>query len=109
MLPAINRLPSTDVSPLLRHGKRIRENFFDIVYSTRETGARFGFVVSMKVDKRATGRNRIKRLLREAVQHLLPDFSRGIDCVIVARGKVGNSRETTESMLRNSFIKIGVL
>lgn len=109
MLPATNRLPSIDVSPLLRRGARIREQSFDVVYIVKENGFRFGFVVSAKVDKRATVRNRIKRLLREAVQRMLPDLSQGIDCVIVARGKIGDSREIVETLLRKAFIKTGAL
>ncbi len=109
MLPTINRLPSVDVSPLLRRGTRVHEQSFDVVYIPKENGFRFGFVVSAKVDKRATARNRIKRLLREAVRSMLPELVRGVDCVIVARQSMGNSRETVEVLLRKAFVKIGVL
>ncbi|OCG93008.1 ribonuclease P, partial [Xanthomonas euvesicatoria] len=33
--------------------------------------------VSRKVDTRAVGRNRIKRVLRDAMRHLLPELAGG--------------------------------
>jgi ribonuclease P protein component len=46
--------------------------------------ARLGLAVSRKVDTRAVGRNRIKRVLRNATRHLLTQMSSG-DFVVVAR------------------------
>lgn len=47
--------------------------------------ARFAFIVPTKVDKRATVRNRIKRLLREQVRKFMPQLPIGRDVVIIAR------------------------
>lgn len=49
--------------------------------------SRFGFVVSKNIDKRATARNRIKRVLRERVRTLLPNLPTGKDVIIIARTK----------------------
>ena len=48
-------------------------------------GARFGFVVSNKVNKRATRRNALKRRLRAAVRELLPTLLPDIDVVVVVK------------------------
>jgi ribonuclease P protein component len=49
----------------------------------RET--KFGFVISRKIDKRATVRNRLKRLLCEAVNRLLPEVKSGYDVLFLAK------------------------
>ncbi len=46
---------------------------------------RIGFVVSKRVSKHAVERNRIKRLLSEAIRPVLPGISGGWDIVISAR------------------------
>ena len=46
---------------------------------------RLGITVSTKIDKRAVLRNRMKRLIREAVRSLASKLPPGIDLVIIAR------------------------
>lgn len=56
--------------------------------------ARLGLAVSRKVDKRAVGRNRIKRILREQFRHLRPDLAPGA-YVVVARPAAGKADHST--------------
>lgn len=53
--------------------------------SQPQTPTRIGIVVSQKVSKRATVRNRIKRQIRAALRQLLPRIARGWQLVIVVR------------------------
>jgi len=55
------------------------------VLPTSSGEPRLGLVVSRKVDKRATVRNRIRRRLREAFRKLWPGLRPACDVVIVAR------------------------
>lgn len=48
---------------------------------------RYGFVVSKQLGK-AVVRNRVRRLLREAVRHVHPDLAPGYDMALIARGPV---------------------
>jgi len=48
---------------------------------------RFGFIVSNKVEKRATKRNKLKRQLRAIVAILMPQINKGSDLVIIATEK----------------------
>jgi ribonuclease P protein component len=60
---------------------------------------RMGLAVSRKVDKRAVGRNRIKRTLRDAFRHLRGQL-RGGDYVLVARPAAASA---SPEQLREAF------
>jgi ribonuclease P protein component len=69
--------------------------------------SRFCFIVSSKIDKRATVRNKIKRRLREIIRQNLEKIKPGFDIVIFA--KVGikdldffQLKEKLEQLLKKS-------
>lgn len=47
--------------------------------STSNERSRIGIVVSKKVDKRATVRNRVRRRLSASIEELLPKFKKAVD------------------------------
>lgn len=56
--------------------------------------SKFGILVSKKIDKRATRRNRIKRLVREAIKELLETeaslFNEVDSVILIARPPIAN-------------------
>lgn len=52
--------------------------------------SRFGFIVSNKVSKKATHRNRTKRLLRESIRLSWDQIRTGYDAVIIAKADVSD-------------------
>jgi len=91
MLPKENRLiDDYDFHRVKRLGKTYHGPIFSLTVARRKTAgpSRFGFVISTKIDKRATVRNRIKRLLREAVRARLAKVPNGFDLVFVVRPKI---------------------
>ncbi|MBN1477485.1 ribonuclease P protein component [Candidatus Sumerlaeota bacterium] len=50
-----------------------------------QASTRFGFTVSRKISKRATERNRVRRVWQEAVRLTRPHFASGWDIVLNAR------------------------
>ena len=50
--------------------------------------SRFGFVVRKAVDKRATARNRIKRVLRSCIEEMLDEFLPGQDLLFMLKGSI---------------------
>ncbi len=87
MLPKKYRLLADyDFRRLRRLGLPYRSLLFTLVVASAKPGQlRIGFVISNKVDKRATARNRVKRLLREAVQQKLPVLKTGFDAAFYIR------------------------
>ncbi len=88
MLSKQNRLTSEkDFNVIKEKGSVVQSDSFAIAFLKRgdEYPSRFGFIVSTKIDKRATIRNRAKRALREGVRHELTFIQNGYDCVILAK------------------------
>lgn len=50
--------------------------------------SRFGFIISNKVSKKATTRNRIKRQLREIIRLKLKEIRGGYDFLIIAKPEI---------------------
>src|SRR5436305_883077 len=93
MLPKDYRLTrSRDFVRARRSGRATGSQLMVLyVLPTRTPGTRIGFSVSKRVGK-ATVRNRVKRLMREAVRHHLHSLGPGQDLVFIARpGAAGAS------------------
>lgn len=122
MLSRNHRLPRFDIPRVMKTGKRIAGNGFALIYSdSRNRGqnsqedsgnhdlSRFAFIVSKKTDKRATVRNRIKRILSESVRHLLPSISPTIDGVFIGNKALAQcSQAETEIRVAKIFHEIHI-
>lgn len=68
---------------------------------------RIAFIVSKTVDKRATGRNRIKRFLSESVRHVSDRIAHPIDAVIIGRRELaGLQQKEVEKRVIECFHRI---
>lgn len=66
--------------------------------------SRFGFIVSQKVSKKASVRNKVKRRLRGLIKLKLPQTKKGIDGVLVAlSGLETNNFEEIEKTINKLF------
>lgn len=82
MIPRLNRLPSTHLASSVT----CNTPYFTMK-ATRNglSYHRFAFVVSKKIDKRAVGRNRMKRVLREHAYSLTLPYPEGMDILFIVR------------------------
>jgi ribonuclease P protein component len=111
MLPHQFRLPSHEVAIVLRDGKKVYTQHLLLRYKPTSNGcARFTCVVSAKREKRAVDRNRVKRLLREAIFQLIKIGVVPCDCVLIATGKLSEMTivEVTP-LVMEIFKRAGVL
>lgn len=87
MLPRNTRLAKkSEINQVLKNGESIASHCFSLKYlKTKGKEKRFAFVVSSKVSKNATIRNKAKRALREGVRQSLFSMNEGVDCVFLAK------------------------
>lgn len=85
MLPKVNSLKKKkDFEKVFKEGQSFKESFLYLkIKKNNLKSSRFGFVVSKKISKKATIRNKIKRRLREITRIKLPFIKKGIDGVII--------------------------
>ena len=109
MLSKINRIKKKkDFERIFKNSKIFKGNLFIFRTMKNNLGLnRFGFVVSQKISKKATLRNKTRRRLTEAISPEIENIRIGTDLVIIALPgieKKGFSeiREAIKSMLIKS-------
>ncbi len=88
MLPHIYRLPRLEFKSVKKSGHITSTPFFGLLVKPQTPPSpfpRFGFIVSTKIHRLSTRRNRIKRLLRQVVKLNLPNFPPSLDVVFLAK------------------------
>lgn len=112
MLPKANRLTKKkDFERVFKKGKGLKEEFLVIkALDNNLSVSRFGFIVSKKISKKATLRNKIKRRLRELAWTRLGQIRQGIDVVVIAGPGIGEKNfGEIEKIINKLLEKIGIL
>jgi len=86
MLPAKNRLKKKkDFERVFKEGRGAREDFLFLKLVKNNSGFnRIAFIVGKNVSKKASQRNKVKRIISEIVRLRLKNLKPGIDGVFVA-------------------------
>ncbi len=93
----------------MRYGTRVRSGDIELIYKKTNTIPRFAIVVSTKIDKRATRRNRIRRIVSESLRHLLPVVV-PVDGVLIVRRNITDLKQVElESFVFELFSKVHLL
>jgi len=89
VLPKQFRLSNKDFITVKKQGRKIFGPLFGLLIIQEkqelENRPKFGFIVSKKIDKRATVRNKIKRRLDQALLPFLPKIKPEVMVVFLAR------------------------
>lgn len=95
MLAKKNRLSkASDFQRVLKSGRKVWGRFFTLKYLSAEAEgeSRFGFIVTTKISKKATVRNRIKRRLRaSASKYWLGKLEKPLWGVVIAQANITNA------------------
>ncbi len=88
MLKKINRLSSQkDFEELKKEGRKVWTPLFGLVYKVdgeRKEEKKVGMVVSKKISKKAVERNKIRRLMAEAIRNYWEEIPEGFVGVLLA-------------------------
>lgn len=108
MLPRVNRLTTkSDFQKVLKNKNFVHGKYFGVATLHEEVSkpAMVGVIVSNSVSKRATERNRIKRIARDVAYKHLTKFPEGIKIVVLAKKQANTIlslelREDLEKMFK---------
>ena len=100
--PAARVRAKAEFSRVFEAGKRVADPLLALHRLDDGDAPRLGLAVSRKVDPTAVGRNRIKRVLRDAFRHQRPRLAPGA-YVVVARAQAA---ATDNHGLREAFLRL---
>jgi ribonuclease P protein component len=81
---------SRDFKIVTTDGRRVDRPWYTVfVYDRADDGyPRFGFVISTRISKLATQRNRLKRVFEDTVRYNVKDFPKGLDLVFLVKTSI---------------------
>ncbi len=111
MLPKENRIrKKKDFETVFKKGKTVRDKFLVLRFAENNLkDSRFGFVVSLKVSKKAVLRNKIRRRLSALASLHLSQIKRGRDIAFIAQPGIEKKEFKEIKDIFESIIKKGLL
>ncbi len=87
MLPKQNRLKKEkEFQQVLKKGRGLKEGFLLLKFVNNNLDrSRFGIIISQKVSKKATIRNKIKRKIKAAICLNMPRIRKGLDVILITK------------------------
>ncbi len=113
MLSKRNRLPlRQEIGKMKKEGKYIPGDILNLLIVRRQENLcpRFACLITSKVAKKAVIRNRVRRLIWEAIRSFLQEVRAGADVLITAKNPiVTQGLIEIQSDMRKSFQKAGLI
>lgn len=111
MLPKINRIKNKkDFDKAFKNSKSLKDKFIIFKASKNKLDlVRFGFVISQKVSKKATVRNKIRRRLANITKKEKATIKSGTDIVLIGLpGIEEKSFLELKEVVKNALLKLGL-
>ncbi len=99
MLSKKNRLPGSKIPNILKKGTKKESSLLKIYYELNGN-SKFTIICPKKVSKKAVERNKIKRLIREALRKKLDKEEIKINAVILAKKEIIGQKQ---NQIKESF------
>src|SRR4030042_2948345 len=108
MLPKAYHLPlKTELKRLKKDGQMFQAKFFGLLLlksDSLKNISRFAVIVSNKIDKKAVKRNKIRRLIAEALWSLHSEIKNGAEGVFLVKKTIANaSLKEIKNEIENLF------
>ena len=104
MIAQKNRLKKADFERLFKNGNKAYSPYCNLRYAANGLDyCRFAVIVSNKISKKATVRNKLRRRIKAVIVDNLSDFSGHFDIVITVLPPL---KETDFSETRNIFVNL---
>lgn len=94
---------------VFKDGRRTASPLLALHWRKDERPARLGLAVSRKVDRRAVGRNRIKRVLRETFRHVRPQLACGAYVLVARPGAADSGNPALKAAFLDALRRAGAL
>lgn len=96
-----NRLKKTaDFKRVFKDGKHAAGDLTEMIFLQNSLDVcRFGFITSLKVSKKATVRNKIRRRLTETVKLFASSIKKGYDIIFIVKPKIVG--KTQQDLIKN--------
>lgn len=106
MLPREFRLPNELIRVVNKRGVFVSSDVLQIKYAySNHSVSRFSFIVSKKLCKKATDRNRNKRWLRIAALDTMKCLNRSVDAVIILKRNTSDLKKKLISHELNMLLQ----
>ncbi len=109
MLPSSNRLTIPLFAEVMDKGKLVHASFLSAKFIKKTGITRFSVVISKKVAKNATDRNKIRRRTYTALRPLLPYMPETHGVLMMKAGTNKLTIPALTSALKEIFVKSGFL
>lgn len=107
MLKKVNRLKAGE---RINSARVLSTKLFTLKFTKNSIeGSRFGFLVSKKVDMRATARNRLRRKIRGCIENGLEEIKKGFDLLFILKKEALNKESGEICSLVEEVLKKGNL
>jgi len=105
MLIKKNRLKKKrDFENVFKKGKSFKQGFLLLkMINNKSEKIRFGFIISQKVSKKATIRNKLKRQISEIINSQIKKIKKGIDGILIT---LPGLEEKTFSEIKENIDKL---
>lgn len=106
MLPKEFRLKNKkEIDQLFKDGKAVRNSFLFLKYKENNLeNSRFAFSIGLKYSKKATERNNVKRILREALRPFIGSIKPGFDgAFFLSNGLAPSKKKISLEEARNAI------
>jgi|YelNatPaOPRAMG01_1025707.scaffolds.fasta_scaffold40440_3 ribonuclease P protein component len=103
----LKRLNRKEFKEVLKKGKTAKISYLILKYSEHDLPFfRLGVLITKKVSKKATERNKIKRRIREIVRSNLPETAKKLDMVFIVVPGIKNDFQLLKEKVIKIFEKI---